>query len=196
MPTGYTHDIPKGIDFKTYAMKCARAFGACVTLREEPGGGENIPVVFEPSDYHAKALQAARDAMAEFLAMTPQQHERAAAKAWDDAETSRLMRLQEKRETRAAYEAMLAKVQAWTPPTAEHAQLHNFMATQIIESIAFDCDEAYCAVPALRRTGSEWAEDRKEMLQRDIEYHDREHAKEVQSAASRTAWVQALRAAL
>lgn len=196
MPTGYTAAIKDGISFEKFAMDCARAFGACVTLRDEPGGGENIPFVFEPSDYHAKALQAARDAMAEFLAMTPEQHERAAAKEWDDAETSRLIRLQEKRATRAAYEAMLAKVQAWKPPTPEHAELHSFMATQIIQSISFDCDEAYCAVPALRRTGAEWAEHRKELLTQDIEYHEREHAAEVHRAASRTAWVRALRDSL
>lgn len=40
MPTGYTADIKDGIDFKTYAMNCARAFGACVMLRDEPGGGD------------------------------------------------------------------------------------------------------------------------------------------------------------
>ena len=34
MPTGYTADIKDGIDFKTYAMNCARAFGARVMLRE------------------------------------------------------------------------------------------------------------------------------------------------------------------
>ena len=41
-------------------MNCARAFGACVELRDEPGGGDRIPEAFEPSDYHLKAVEKAR----------------------------------------------------------------------------------------------------------------------------------------
>lgn len=50
MPTGYTADIKDGISFETYAMNCARAFGACVSLRDKPSGGKVIPDAFEPSD--------------------------------------------------------------------------------------------------------------------------------------------------
>jgi len=196
MPTGYTADIKDGISFETYAMNCARAFGACVTLRDEPGGGEQIPYVFEPSDYHAKEAQKERDALAALLALTPAQRERRAKKAWDDAETSRLMMLEERRKTREAYEAMLAKVHAWKPPTPEHEGLHNFMATQIIESISFDCDGTYGTEPTPRLTGEQWAAQEVARLKRSIAYHEKEHAEEVERAASRTRWVRELRAAL
>jgi hypothetical protein len=59
MPTGYTADIKNGISFKTFAMNCARAFGACVTLRDEPGGGDKIPEAFEASTYHAQQVEKA-----------------------------------------------------------------------------------------------------------------------------------------
>lgn len=196
MPTGYTADIKDGISFKTYAMNCARAFGACVTLRDEPGGGENIPDEFAPSDYHATAAQKAREALAAVLAMAAAQRERSAAKSWDDAETARLMRLEDKRKQREAYEAMLAKVNAWTPPTPEHAGLHEFMRTQIEQSIDFDCGGDYDTTPTPRLTGEQWAAQEAARLNRDISYHEKEHAGEVARAASRTAWVRALRAAL
>ena len=198
MPTGYTADIRDGIDFKTYAMNCARAFGACVEPRDEPGGGERIPDKFAPSDYHSEAAQKARDELAALLVLTPEQRERRAAKAWDDAETSRLMYLEEKRKQREAYEAMLAKVNAWTPPTPEHAGLHEFMRTQIEQSIDFDfdCGGDYGKTPTPRLTGEQWAAQEVVRLNRDIAYHDKEHAGEVARAASRTAWVRALRAAL
>ena len=37
MPTGYTTDIYNGKDvtFKDFALKCARAFGACIHQRED-----------------------------------------------------------------------------------------------------------------------------------------------------------------
>lgn len=196
MPTGYTADIKDGISFKTYALNCARAFGACVELRDEPGGGEKIPDEFKPSDYHAKAGQKARDELVALLVMTPDQRERRAAKAWDDAETARLMRLEDKRKQREAYEATLAKVKAWTPPTDEHKGLHQFMAEQIIQSIAFDCNVTYGTKPTTRMTGEQWAAQEAERLSRDIAYHKKGHAEEVERAASRTAWVKALRESL
>ena len=36
MPTGYTDKIKDGITFKEYAMGCARAFGALITMRDNP----------------------------------------------------------------------------------------------------------------------------------------------------------------
>ena len=196
MPTGYTADIKDGIDFKTYAMNCARAFGACVMLRDEPGGGDKIPDEFEPSDYHVKAVEKARCELAALDAMTPAERERAAAKAWDDAETSRLMRLGEYRKTRAAYEAMLEKAKAGKPPTPDHTSLHEFMQTQIEQSIQFDCSESYCSTPTVRLTGDAWSAWQRVKYMRDVQYHQKEHAAEVDRAAARTLWIQALRDAL
>ena len=196
MPTGYTADIKDGIDFKTYAMNCARAFGACVMLRDEPGGGDRIPDAFEPSDYHLKAVEKARGELAALDTMTPPELERAATRAWDDAETSRLMYLEDNRKQRAAYEAMLVKVKAWAPPTPDHTGLHEFMRTQIEQSIKFDCGGDYGKTPTVRLTGAIWAAERRAKLVRDLQYHEREHAGEVDRAATRTEWVRALRAAL
>lgn len=196
MPTGYTADIKDGISFESFALNCARAFGACVTLRDEPGGGENIPDEFAPSDYHVKATQKARDELATLLAMPEQERERAAAKSWDDAETSRLMRLDDNRKQRESYEAMLAKVNAWTPPTPDHAGLHEFMRSQIVQSIDFDCSGNYGQEPTPRLTGEQWVAERAARLNRDIGYHEKEHAAEVKRAEERTAWVKALRSSL
>lgn len=196
MPTGYTADIKDGIDFKTYAMNCARAFGACVMLRDEPGGGDLIPDAFEPSDYHLKAVEKARGELAALEAMTPAECERAAAKAWDDAETSRLMRLADYRKQREAYEAMLAKAAAWKAPTPDHEGLRKFMCEQIEQSINFDCNESYCSAPTARLTGEAWAAAERARCVSDVQYHEKEHAGEVSRAATRTEWVRALRAAL
>ena len=196
MPTGYTADIKDGIDFKTFAMNCARAFGACVTLRDEPGGGEAIPEQFEPSDYHLKAAEKARQQLAELEAMTPEQREQAALRSWEDAESRRQERLDEFRKLRVSYESMLAQVNAWTPPTPEHACFHDFMRSQIEESIKFDCIESSYENPAPRMTGEEWAETMRQKYARDETYHEAQHVAEVERAKSRTAWVQALRGSL
>jgi hypothetical protein len=38
MPTGYTAGVADGTitEFREYALLCARAFGACIMLRDEP----------------------------------------------------------------------------------------------------------------------------------------------------------------
>lgn len=36
MPTGYTAAIKYGITFKEFALDCARNFGACISMRDEP----------------------------------------------------------------------------------------------------------------------------------------------------------------
>lgn len=196
MPTGYTADIKDGISFSTFAMNCSRAFGACVMLRDEPGGGDKIPEAFEPSDYHAKAVARGQADLAALNDLTPAQREQQAAKAWDDAETSRLMRLEDMRKQRQAYTDMLTKVDAWAPPTSDHTHLKGFMREQIIQSINFDCDESYSSTPTVRLTGEQWAAQRLEDLQRDVAYHQKEHAEEVKRTAGRTDWVKALRASL
>lgn len=196
MPTGYTADIKDGITFQTFAMNCARAFGACISLRDEGGDGHIIPEKFEPSDYHLKAQEQARAKLSALDNMTPAECDRAAAKAWDDSETNRLMRLREIADQRAAYEAMLKRVNAWAPPTSDHKELQSFMRSQIEESIRFDCGTTYYETPAERVAGSVWLARQREQCAKDIAYHETKHAEEIERAASRTAWVVALRQSL
>jgi hypothetical protein len=196
VPTGYTAAIKDGISFKKFAMDCARAFGACVILRDEPPGGEAIPEEFTPSDYHEKAARRAREELSATLAMSPQERQQAADKQWETLEAIRATRLEENRRLRAAYESMLGSVDAWTPPTPDHTGLKAFMQTQIKESIDWDCSDEYHQKPIPRLTGEMWAVEKVGLLGRDIEYHDKHHAEEVERTAGRTAWVKALRDSL
>ena len=192
MPTGYTEEIAKGITFQEYAMGCARAFGACITMRDEPSGTP-IPDKFEPSDYHAKALAGLRERLEELKAMTPDQAEIEAGKAYDTAETVRLTRMQELAELRQKYDGMLKKAQAWTPPTLEHKEFKRFMCGQIEQSINFDCDTSYYETPTDRKTGPQWLHFGLMECARQIAYHEKEHAAEVERAEKRTGWLLALR---
>ena len=64
MPTGYTDAIKDGITFQQFAMNCARAFGACVTMRDDPSD-KPIPERFEPSAWHKERLGDAYAALSE-----------------------------------------------------------------------------------------------------------------------------------
>lgn len=68
MPTGYTAAIKDGITFQEYALSCARAFGALISMREESSDAP-IPDALEMSPYYQTSYDEAREALDEFSAL-------------------------------------------------------------------------------------------------------------------------------
>lgn len=197
MPTSYTDQIKNGIDFKTYALTCARAFGACMELRDEPNGGDIIPDVFLPNDYSLKGQKEALCEIQKLNSMTVEDCEYNAYKDWLTNETRRITRLNTRRQLLKNYEAMLSKVNAWTPPTPDHIELQNFMRSQIIDSISFDCYECKAdETPTIKLSGKDWQYQRYQKLIKDLKYHELEYEQEVKRAKDKTAWIQALKSSL
>lgn len=196
MPTGYTAEVGDGkvTDFNVFAMQCARAFGALITMRDDPADAA-IPAEFAPSDYHVKALAKAREALASLRAMSIDQRQVAADTANAGAVASWDLHEAKKAETRKRYDAMVARVKAWTPPTGDHVEMKNFMLQQLSESIRFDCGPAYSKRPSpLQR--DEWFAEAVAKAEHDIDYHTKEHAAEVKRCAWRSAWIADLRRSL
>jgi hypothetical protein len=193
MPTGYTADIADGITFQKFAMNCARAFGALIALRDEPAGAE-IPE-FKPSAYYDTSLAEARERLTRLLALTPDEAEDEALRAHLNAEEARAKYAREKEALRLKYEAMLADVEAWRPPTPDHQGLKNFMREQITESIRFDCGES-AREGATKQAGAEWLAAAIADAERSVAYHAKSRDEEHARVAERNAWVRALRASL
>lgn len=194
MPTGYTAAIADGIAFETFVMNCARAMGACIMLRDDPGGGEHIPERFEPSDYNARRLAEAREELSRVRAMTTDQVIAECDRTHAIAVGEHRRRKMERDDLRKKYEAMLDRVRAWKPPTSDHDGLKSFMVQQITESINFDCwDHDSEPKPVAPKA---WKEQLEAKLVKDCSYHAGEHAKEVERAKARTDWIVALRASL
>jgi hypothetical protein len=195
MPTGYTDCLKDGsITFPQFAMQCARAFGALISMRDDPSDAA-IPDAFDPSDHHATEHAKAKERLAELHMLKPSDCEVHALHAFLAAKEAHNKRLREIAALRSSYEAMLAKVEDWTPPSSDHYGLQKFMKEQIEQSIDFDCGTKYLTEP-VQRTGAQWLADEIGKAARDIEYHAREHAAEVDRAAKRTAWVRSLRESL
>lgn len=94
------------------------------------------------------------------------------------ADNRRLDRITKITELRRKYDSMLQAVNAWVPPSGDHVHLQEFMRKQITDSIDWDCDTAYCSSETPRLTGDQWIEQRREKVQRDIAYHEKEHKAE------------------
>jgi hypothetical protein len=140
MPTGYTAKIAEGMTFREYALGCARAFGALIEMRDEPNDVP-IPDEFKPSDYHLDKFTEQRNRLAEFEGMSD--HE---ANEQSKAEYMRALGyhhegIKKDNALREKYERMLKEVEAFTPPSPEHAEYKEFMRSQIVESMRFDCGQ-------------------------------------------------------
>jgi hypothetical protein len=194
MPTGYTAAIADGITFEQYALICARAFGALVTMRDEPSDA-TIPDRFEPHDYNQKKLESTHAELNRILAMSPAQVD-----VERDRDYAREMESYSKRMSRATslrtkYENMLASVRAWEAPTPDHVEYKSFMEDQIVKSIDFDCDTSHDAVPE-KKSADGWLSIRLAELRRDIAYYENAHREEVVRTEKRNEWLKALRDSL
>lgn len=197
MPTGYTAAIEKGITFSQFALQCARNFGALIEMRDEPMDAP-IPDEFEAHGFYHNSLVAAQKELLKVRAMTESQCVTAAEKehksrvATADREIEKMVAL------RAKYEAMLAQVEAWTPPSPEHEGLKEFMREQITESIKFDCHSDYyervLQVPTMG--GLEWKANRVANLEADVARYQVEAAKDRERMQGRTTWVRLLKESL
>ena len=193
MPTGYTADIAKGITFEEYALNCAKAFGACITMRDDPAN-KPIPEEFKVSEYHTNALAEDERKMQELMQMSEEEISLANTENYE-----RLLLVNEKNrlaneDLGDKYEAMLAQVRKWTPPSSDHDKYKAFMISQIQESIEWDCSGNF-TVPK-KQTNTEWFNDKLDTITWNVNYHSKELKKEKEQVAGRNKWIKQLRKSL
>jgi hypothetical protein len=138
MPTGYTAPIidKEGFTFRDYALGCMRAFGACVEFREEPMDKVFTEVLRDT--YYDKRILEIRKEIAEFEAKSLEQKHTWAVSEIIARRAQWQEELEKSKANIAKYEAVLAEVRKWEPPTSEHVNFKTFMLQQIEESIKFD----------------------------------------------------------
>jgi hypothetical protein len=102
MTTGYTAAIANDITFNDFAMRCARAMGALVMMRDEPFDAP-IPERFEPSDYHIKKIADASARLLELQAMSEIEAIASAQAAFAEETGARNSAIQEKDDLRKKY---------------------------------------------------------------------------------------------
>jgi len=196
MPTGYTAKLCKEEQgFDEFVLRCARAFGALVTMREEPFDAE-IPERFETSDYYDKQLEKAKAEYERVRKMSMATAKVQAETKLDTETDSAKKRIAETLEIRERLLRMRKKVEGWNPPTAEHVELRKFMLQQLDDTIKHDGDASYY----YRKLDSnhevipeEYIRDKLTELKRDIDYYREERQKEIDRINGRNEWIRQLR---
>lgn len=202
MPTGYTAGVQDGkiTSFSDFAMQCARAMGACITMRDDPHDVE-IPEKFEPSLYRKEKIVEIKAEIEEINRLSSDQIEIRAKKEYEDEVERIHSTLVETATSKARYTSMLHNVRAWTPPTSDHQGLKDFMIEQLESSLEHDCSnmERYYAKQLDELTilnAVEWRDDWLESLNKDLVYYTKEHEDEIKRTSDRTQWIKDLRESL
>jgi hypothetical protein len=198
MPTGYTADVNSGkvTEFKEYALQCARAFGACILMRDDPADTP-IPDEF-PADvaYHDKALIDAKALLFDLERMSDKERISGCDSFNIQAQREYIEQARKELEIRERYQAMLNQVREWVPPTHDHDKFKEFMIEQLVSSIDYDCTHYSKKGAPTDITVDYWYNKQLESVKWSIEYHEKERLAEISRAKSRTDWVQALKKSL
>jgi hypothetical protein len=193
MPTGYTsklYDLEPQT-FEQYAASCSRAFGANILLRDEAPTDTFVdPVPHEPTFYETMEAEAL-ERLERALYMTPAEAAVAAIEARAEWAKHQIKSAATSMRRRAAYEAMLAKVDDWSAPTDEHLEFAEFMRQQLESFIKFDCGRdpwhTYGDRPATN--GQEYRQREVEAATRQVERAREQQAEEAERNAKRREWV-------
>jgi hypothetical protein len=195
MPTGYTAGVQSGeiTSFRDYVMQCARAFGALVTMREDPSDAK-IPEEFQPDEYYRTSLEEAKAELDLVVGLTDAEADAMAAEEYKNAMEQYQETANRRQEEKRRYESMLEQARAYAPPSDDHRGLAAFMVSQLEESIKFDCIEMWPEPVAL--SGKDWKQSRIAQLEGGLACRERAWAEEQERTAKRTNWVRLLRESL
>lgn len=197
MPTGYTAVLmEKDETFKSFIMRCARAFGATIMMRDDSLDAP-IPERFESSDYYIKQIEKSKKELIKLRSMNDLEKIIIFGRVEKDADIKQKEEWFTKEQTEnKRLEDMEAQVKAWIPPTSEHQGLKDFMLNQIKIS-KNDLDYVQKALKeAKEKSPLAYYISALSGAERDIHYYTKENNKEIERTNSRNEWIQQLRASI
>lgn len=203
MPTGYTQElIDKDLDLKGFALVCARAFGVCIMMRDD-SLDTPIPEEFKPSSWHRDAGSKAKVKLAKLMKMKSKTDREAWASKELKKQIAVLKRHAKLNNAEVAIKkmrAMLVEVNAWCPPTDEHAPLKKYMQDQLMSSIEADGHGTdYYSKEATKLQAVkpiDYYHSEVKRAKENVAYHKREWLAEVARVNQRNTWIKKLRNSL
>lgn len=194
--TGYTYElVEKKLSFEQFAMRCARAFGALIEMRDDNMDAP-IPDEFPPSGYHIKGKAEAEETLNQLQSLSID--EAIAAERSSVIETiERLEKSKSDEEKKDTFmRRILVEAQDWKAPTPDHSGLKDFMIQQI--TISLEGHDWYDR-EIERLKGADLATLVRERIlraEKDIIYHTEKYKEECARSAERTKWLRDLRESL
>ena len=194
MPTGLTAPIyaDDSMTAEQFLWRCARHFGALGFMRDDPANA-SIPETVVVSPYYYEAVTTAQRQLAEIEAMSDQEVEARAhaqyeeeRKFWQESRAKAVA-------MRRRYDALIADVETWEPPSSKHTSLKDFALTQLRNSREADCPVRESPEPIL---SVDWREDQLTYWTDQLAYAQQRLQEKEDRAREATEWIQQLRASL
>lgn len=192
MPTGYTYQLEeRDVGLREFALRCSRALGAMIHMRDEDT--DIPPRPQEPSTHLRENLRRYKSQLAEAKTMTLAQ-----AKVLRDAEAKEREKQRDASAEKCAvlrqrYETLHAEVEAWNPPTKDHASLKKLMLDQI-EICRCDYESPY--EPYMPPPAKEWLAQRIKLLEEDVVDTEKDIQEEDEHLRKNREWLEKLCASL
>lgn len=194
MPTGYTAKVADGdiVDLESFALKLARGMGALVAMRDEPWDAP-IPESFEPSDFYKKQAEQLEAEVNRLDLLTLEEAE--AEQEREIAERKQYLEnyVKKQAETKQRYEAMIAKVDAWT---GAPEGIKEFAMSQLQDSLKFDCGGSYLPSVPEKIPSEVWLASKIIDVFRDLTRARNNYSEEVERVDARNKWLKQLRESL
>jgi len=195
--TGYTYDlIEKKLDFKAFAMLCAKAFGACIDMKDD-SIDTPIPEQFVPDSHYADCLQEAKDKLKAFKALTKKEQKELIQKEWNQSIKEAYDAIKANEEENKILQNMIEQVKAYTPPSKLHVNYKTFMMEQLVDSMhsnnySNELIEAYEG----KKVGNEDVIERINILKNDVVYYEKKLEEEKRNYEKNNLWISQLRESL
>lgn len=132
MPTGYTAIIEENPNctLKDYILRCSRAFGALISMKEDRLDAP-LPDKLVPDSYYQKQYSLALEKLDAVKNLTLKEVKVAVEREYQDKIASRIDYIKTKNIKTAQYDAMREEVKSWIPPSPKHEDLKTFMLQQL-----------------------------------------------------------------
>lgn len=197
MPTGYTAGIIDGKikTFSEFAKLCMRAFGATIHMRDDSFDAKYTPRT--PSTYHQEELSEAQARLKSIQELSDtdivlnQKIKLLESKEYHDKKIAEIKDILKK------LNEFYRDAEQYQPPSGDHTGIKEFMIQQLSETIKFDGSTSYheeCIAEIDGKLKNLTASViRKELIQsanKDILYHKKELAADVERCEKSNKWVE------
>jgi flagellar capping protein FliD len=196
MATGYTSEIKNGISFEHFVLRCAKAIGYLIDMRDDPIGKKIVDEIKIDESYEADYLSS-KERYEKIKNLTTEEIEKEIKKAKKEHDKYAKTLAKNNDSLKKKYEEMLSKVRNWKPPTKEHVALKDFMISQIEESIEFDCSSYYHqSSEYVSPTPAQWLNEAIDKAKNNITYYKERLDEEIECIKKRNEWVKKLKESL
>jgi hypothetical protein len=184
--------VEKGQTFEEFILTCAKAFGACIEMRDDPLDTP-IPDKFKGDSYYEKEMERSAVELKKLESMSESARVKLGTERRQKNLDSIEDRLKEIDVQNARVTNMVVLVNKWEPPSHDHVELKVFMLEQL--KLSFNDPVYWRNMKKLVSSKSpvQYYMDEVNTTKEHIEYASKNHMEDLERLKERNLWIKQLR---